>query len=57
MNPAERKCLTHERELLAIALALRTWRTDLYGSELAVHSQTDHKPLHHSMSEDTLSSR
>lgn len=57
MNPAERKYPTHERELLAIVLALRTWRTHLYGSEFAVHSQTDHKPLHHFMSQSTLSSR
>jgi transposase InsO family protein len=57
MNAAERKYPTHERELLAIVLALRTWRTHLYGSEFAVHCQTDHKPLHHFMTQSTLSAR
>jgi hypothetical protein len=47
----------HERELLAIVLALRTWRNHLYGSEFSVHCQTDHKPLHHFMTQSTLSAR
>jgi hypothetical protein len=41
LNSAERRYPVHERELLAIVLALRTWRHYLYGSEFKVICQTD----------------
>jgi hypothetical protein len=57
LSLAERKYPVHERELLAIVLALRTWRVHLYGSEFTVHCQTDHRPLHHFMTQSNLSAR
>jgi hypothetical protein len=57
MNDAERRYPVHERELLAIVLASRTWRVHLYGSEFTVHCQTDHRPLHHFMHQSNLSAR
>ena len=42
---AERKYPLHERDLLAIVLALRTMRQYSLGSEFSVVCQTDHKPL------------
>jgi hypothetical protein len=57
LSPAEQKYPVHERELLAIVLALRTWRVHLYGSEFTVHCQTDHRPLHHFMTQCNLSAR
>jgi hypothetical protein len=42
LNPAETRYPVHERELLAIVLALRTWRHYLYGSDFKVVCQTDH---------------
>jgi len=42
-NPAQRNYTTTERELLAIVLATRKWRSYLYGSSFKV--ETDHKPL------------
>jgi hypothetical protein len=40
LNAAERTYPVHERELLDIVLALRTWRHILYGSEFEVLCQT-----------------
>lgn len=57
LNNAERGYPVHERELLAIVLALRVWRHYLYGSAFKVICQTDHKPLQHFMSQSTLSAR
>jgi hypothetical protein len=57
LNAAERNYPVHERELLAIVLALRTWRHCLYGSEFKVMCQTDHRPLQHFMAQTTLSAR
>jgi RNase H-like domain found in reverse transcriptase/Reverse transcriptase (RNA-dependent DNA polymerase)/Integrase zinc binding domain/Integrase core domain/Retroviral aspartyl protease len=57
LNGAERRYPVHERELLAIVLALRTWRHYLYGSEFKVICQTDHRPLQHFMGQTTLSPR
>ena len=45
LNPAERNYETYERELLALVLALRTWRHYLEGSSFKVVCHTDHKPL------------
>jgi hypothetical protein len=55
-NSAERHPV-HERELLAIVLALRTWRSFLLGSEFSVICQTDHKPLQAFMLQPNLSPR
>ena len=57
LNPAEHRYPVHERELLAIVLALRTWRRCLYGSEFKVICQTDHRPLHHLIAQSSLSPR
>jgi hypothetical protein len=40
-NTAESKYPTHERELLAIVLALRTWRSLLLNNDFSVLCQTD----------------
>ena len=47
----------HERELLAIVLALRTRRQFVLGSEFSVVFQTDHKPLQAFMTQPNLSPR
>jgi hypothetical protein len=57
INEAERKSPVHERELLAIVLALRTWRPYLLGFEFSVVCQTDHKPLQAFMTQPNLSPR
>ena len=57
MNSAERSYPTQERELLAIVLALRTWRHCLLGSEFSVICQTDHRPVESFLSQTTLSAR
>jgi hypothetical protein len=54
---AERRYPVHERELLAIVLALRTWRQYLLGSSFSVIFQTDHKPLQHFLTQTNLSPR
>ena len=53
LNPAEQNYPTHERELLAIVLALRTWKHYLQGSEFSVVCQTDHRPLQAFLSQTT----
>ena len=57
LNVHERRYPVHERELLAIVLALRTWRHYLYNSDFVVRCRTDHKPLQHFMGQSTLSDR
>jgi hypothetical protein len=57
LNPAEQNYPTHERELLAIVLALRTWRHYLLGSEFSVVCHTDHRPLQSFLAQTTLSAR
>ena len=57
LSPAERAYPVHQRELLAIVLALRTWRHFLLGSEFSVVCQTDHKPLQAFLTKANLSSR
>jgi hypothetical protein len=57
LNPAERKYPVHERESLAIVLALRTWRVHLYGSEFPVYCHNDHRSLHHFLTHSNLSPR
>jgi hypothetical protein len=52
LSPAERKYPVYERELLALVIALRTWRNHLQGSEFSVFCKADHKPLQHFMSHD-----
>ena len=57
MTKEERKYPTHERELLAIVLALRTWRHYLLNSDFTVSCRTDHRPLQHFLGQSTLSGR
>jgi hypothetical protein len=57
LSPAEQSYPSHVRELLAIVLALRTWRHYLLGSEFSVISQTDHRPLQSFLQQTTLSAR
>ena len=57
LNNSERKYPVHERELLAIVLALRKWRHLLYGSDFTVVCKTDHRPLQHFLSQANLSPR
>jgi RNase H-like domain found in reverse transcriptase/Integrase zinc binding domain/Reverse transcriptase (RNA-dependent DNA polymerase)/Integrase core domain len=57
LSSAECSYPTHERELLAIVLALRTWRQYLLGSEFSVISQTDHRPLQAFLHQTNLSAR
>jgi hypothetical protein len=57
LSPAECSYPTHEHELLAIVLALRTWRHFLLGSEFSVVYQTDHRPLQSFLQQTTLSAR
>ena len=57
LNTTERNYPVHERELLAIVLALRVWRHFLYGSSFQVVCQTDHRPLQHFMTQSSLSAR
>jgi hypothetical protein len=52
LSPAERKYPVYEKELLAMIIALRTWRHHLQGSEFSVYCNTDHKTLQHFMSHD-----
>jgi transposase InsO family protein len=57
LSSAEQAYPTHERELLAIVLALRTWKHLLMGSEFSVVCQTDHRPLQAFLSQSNLSAR
>ena len=54
---ADRRYPVHEREPLAIVLALRLWRHYLYSSEFTITCSTDHRPLQHFMSQANLSTR
>ena len=53
--PAECRYPTHEQELLAIIIALKSWRHFLYGRKFIV--QTDHHSLVHFMKQPNLSNR
>ena len=55
LSKAERNYPVHERELLAIVLALRTWRHYLLGSDFTVFCKTDHRPIQDFMGQDSLS--
>ena len=55
MNPAEGNYPTHERELLAVIHALRTWRHYLQGSKFTI--LTDHHSLKYFMTQPNLSKR
>jgi hypothetical protein len=57
LSEAERKYPTHERQLLCIVLALRTWRVYSYGSEFSDYCHTDHRPLQHFLTQGNLSAR
>ena len=53
--PAETRYATHEQELLAIIIALKTWRHFLYGRKFII--QTDHHSLVHFMKQPNMSNR
>ena len=55
LNAAEKRYPVHERELLSIVHALKTWRHFLMGSKFTI--ETDHAPLRHFMSQRTLTGR
>jgi hypothetical protein len=57
LSNAERAYPVHERELLAIVLALCVRRHLLYGSEFEVVCQTDHRPLQHFLTQANLAGR
>jgi hypothetical protein len=54
-KPAEKNYPVHERELLALIYALKTWRHYLYGGAFEAH--TDHKTLQHLQEQANLSGR
>ena len=53
--PAETRYATHEQELLAIVIALKSWRHFLYGRRFII--QTDHHSLVHFMKQPNMSHR
>lgn len=55
LTPAEQNYPTHEKELLAIIHALKTWSHYLSGSHFTVY--TDHHPLRYLHSQPSLSKR
>jgi RNase H-like domain found in reverse transcriptase len=55
LNPAEQRYATHERETLAVIIALRQWRCYLLGKQVQVF--TDHMSLKYLMIQSHLSSR
>ena len=55
LNQAEQNYAVHEKELLAIIFALRTWRIYLHGAEFDI--LTDHHPLIYLDSQPNLSRR
>lgn len=55
LNPAQQRYATHERETLAIILALEQWRCYLLGKRVLVF--TDHMSLKYLMTQPHLSSR
>ena len=55
LNSAEQNYPTHEKELLAIVHAVKTWRHYLDAQEFVVH--TDHSPLTYLQSQPKLSKR
>jgi hypothetical protein len=57
LSHAEYAYPVHERELLAIVLALHVCHHLLYGSEFEVGRQNDHRPLQHFLIQANLSGR
>jgi RNase H-like domain found in reverse transcriptase len=55
LNDAQKRYLVHEKELLAIILALKKWRADLLGGPISVF--TDHRTLEHFDIQKDLSHR
>jgi len=53
--PAETRYATHEQELLAIIIAVKTWRHFIYGKRFVI--QTDHHSLIHFQKQQNLSNR
>lgn len=57
MLPAERNYPVHEQELLAIVVALRSWRHYLHGSHFRIIVKSDHKSLQYFKTQPHLSAR
>lgn len=55
LSPAEKNYTTHDKEMLAIIYALKTWRHYLLGSEFEVF--TDHRSLTHFFDQKDLNKR
>ncbi|CAI7854072.1 unnamed protein product, partial [Closterium sp. NIES-54] len=55
LQPAERNYATHDRELLAIVHAIKTWRCYVELQPVTVY--TDHRPLQHLKTQPVLSRR
>jgi hypothetical protein len=53
--PAETRYPTHEQELLAIIICLKSWRHYLYGKKFVV--QTDHRSIIHFKTQQHMSNR
>ena len=57
MLAAELNYPIHEKELLAIIVALKTWRHYLHGSQFVIRVLTDHKSIVHLLTQPKLSDR
>ncbi|NCU37264.1 hypothetical protein EOM75_14810, partial [Candidatus Falkowbacteria bacterium] len=57
LQPAERNYPVHDRELLSVVHALRTWRPYLLGTPFTVHIQTDNTPTVNILSKKDLTPR
>ncbi|CAI7893870.1 unnamed protein product [Closterium sp. NIES-54] len=55
LQPAERNYATHDRELLAVVHAIKTWRCYVELQPVTVY--TDHRPLQHLKTQPVLSRR
>jgi hypothetical protein len=57
MNDTERRYATHDKELLALILAVEHWRVYLEGSEHPIMLRTDHRSLQHLSTQPNLNAR
>ena len=57
MNDTERRYATHDKELLALILAVEHWRVYLEGSEHPISLRSDHRSLQHLSTQSNLNAR
>ena len=57
MNDTERRYATHDKELLALILAIDHWRCYLEGSEHPITLRSDHRSLQHLSTQPNLNAR